>query len=176
MGFTHFEGFVKPQFSPGSLIFNFTNCALCFHCEYHSNNLLSLLHLQCHAAFVHDCPAVSSSTHPLPQLWPHWITTSSWTQQNPVDQGENHASRLSVRSHRDPFPVFVLLDLGLAKAPVCCSTCAVSLQAETKAALLSSAGNEGAHYTADLHAPMQRSVFQAHRIIYWNKWLPFSIS
>lgn len=53
-----------------------------------------------------------------------------------------------------PFPLFVLFDLGMAKASVCCSTCAVSFKAETKPALLGFAGNEAANYMANLHAPM----------------------
>lgn len=42
MGCTNFEVFVKPQLSLGSLIFNFTNYGLCFHCEYHLNFAISL--------------------------------------------------------------------------------------------------------------------------------------
>lgn len=59
-----------------------------------------------------------------------------------------------MRGHRDPFPLLVLLDLGMAKASVCCITCAVYFLAETKPALLSFAGNEGANYMANLHAAM----------------------
>lgn len=41
MVFIHFEGFVKPSLSLGSLIFNVTNYVLCFHCEYHLNFTIS---------------------------------------------------------------------------------------------------------------------------------------
>lgn len=61
-----------------------------------------------------------------------------------LDQEENHGG-LTVRVHRDPFPFFYLLDVGMVKASVCHSTCAVSLQAETHPALLSFAGNKGAN-------------------------------
>lgn len=55
--------------------------------------------------------------------------------------------------------------MGMAEASACRSARAVCLQAETQQALLSFAGNEGANYMANLHAPMQRAVFQACRII-----------
>lgn len=75
----------------------------------------------------------------------------SQDRQSPVDQEENYVIWLFSRGH---FPLFALLDLRMAKASVCCSTIAVSFQAETKPALLSFAGNEGASYMANLHAPM----------------------
>lgn len=42
MDFINFEGFLKPQLSLGSLIFNLANYGLCFPCEYHLNFTVSL--------------------------------------------------------------------------------------------------------------------------------------
>lgn len=84
--------------------------------------------------------------------------------------------RLAMRTGRNSFPLFFLLDVEMAKAAAQGSTCAVSFQAEKQQALLSSVGSEEANYMANLHLPMYCAAFQAYRIIYRNKCLPFSVS
>lgn len=171
MFFINFEGFVKPQLSLDSLILNLTNYVLCFHYEYHLNftnpfysfisnamqhmcanaPLLVLQSTPC-SNFGHTEPVTFSCTHRINEVL--------------LDQEESHGGLTVREGPQAPFPIILPSGVGMAKASVCCSTCGVSFQAETQPALLSFAGNEGANYMANLHAPMQRAVFQAYRIIY----------